>query len=69
MFIGCENCIYAVYGSKGQSRKSELLCNYGYTHKCTCLKRSGYDIRNYPGVLYSANTKQRCYLYQNKKKS
>lgn len=68
MFIGCESCIYAAYGSKGQSRKSELICNYGYQHKTTCLKKSGDDIRNYPGVPYSANTRQRCYLYQNKKK-
>ena len=69
MFIGCDSCIYAVYGSKGASRKSELICNYGYMHNTTCLKRSGIDIRNYPGIKYSADTKQRCLLYRNKRKN
>ena len=68
MFTGCDSCIYAVYGSKGESRKSELICNYGYQHNTTCLKRSGNDIRNYPGIKYSADTRQRCLSYRNKRK-
>ena len=69
MFIECDSCIYSVFGSKGQSGKSELICNYGYINNTTCLKRSGIDIRNYPGIKYSAETKQRCYLYRNKRKN
>ena len=66
MFIGCDSCIYAVYGSKGESRKLELICNYGYQHNTTCLKRSGNDIRNYPGDKYAADKKQLCYVYNEK---
>ena len=68
MFTGCDSCIYSVFGSKGQSRKSELICNYSHMHKTTCLKRSGIDIRNYPGDKYAPDKDQLCYLYVMKKR-
>lgn len=62
MFIGCKTCIYSVQGSRGYSRKLEYICNYGFRHNTTCLKKSGDDIRNYPDEKYIADKEQLCYL-------